>query len=193
MEWFCFGIDPVIDLLDRILTGILIVSLPVFGPSLPPPAPIIQKYTVQGYCYDLKPAITSIHEFILVEQSIALFEKSSGCKLHRDPASNKCKFLPLGRWRGVLTQENIPVNFFTLSDHLEMLGQELGLGLFNIELRAKSYQINTFLETACKPKFRHSLYHKILYRQEVRLQESGLVKVEVPPYFSGDFFPQLDG
>ena len=53
MEWFCFGIDPVIDLLDRILTGILIVSLPVFGPSLPPPAPIIQKYTVQGYCYDL--------------------------------------------------------------------------------------------------------------------------------------------
>jgi hypothetical protein len=124
MEWFCFGIDPVIDLLDRILTGILIVSLPVFGPSLPPPAPIIQNYTVQGYCYDLKPAITSIHEFILVEQSIALFEKSSGCKLHRDPASNKCKFLPLGRWRGVLTQEDIPVHFFTLSDHLDMLGQE---------------------------------------------------------------------
>ena len=134
-----------------------------------------------------------MHVFILVEQSIALFEKSSDCKLHRDPASNKCKFLPLGRWRGVLTQEDIPVHFFTLSDHLDMLGQEWGLGLFNIEIRAKSYLINTFLETACKPKFHHSLYHKILYRQEVRLQESGLVKVEVPPYFSGDFFPQLDG
>ena len=50
MEWFCFAIDPVIDLLDRILTGLPILSLPVFGPSLPPPAslpaPIIQKYTV---------------------------------------------------------------------------------------------------------------------------------------------------
>ena len=69
MEWFCFGIDPVIDLLDRILTGMLIVSLPVFGPSLPPPAPIIQKYTVQGYCYDLKPAITSIQQQVQVPPS----------------------------------------------------------------------------------------------------------------------------
>ena len=50
MEWICFAIDPVIDLLDMILTGIPILSLPVFDPSLPPPAslpaPIIQKYTV---------------------------------------------------------------------------------------------------------------------------------------------------
>ena len=66
-----------------------------------------------------------MHEFILVEQSITLFEQSSGCKLHRDPTSDKCKFLPLGRWRGVLTQEDIPVNFFTLSDHLDMLGLTL--------------------------------------------------------------------
>ena len=52
MEWFCLGIDPVIDLLDRILTGIPIVSLPVLGSALPPPAsppaPIVLKYTVLG-------------------------------------------------------------------------------------------------------------------------------------------------
>ena len=32
-------------------------------------APIIQKYTVQGYCYDLKPAITSIQQQVQVPPS----------------------------------------------------------------------------------------------------------------------------
>ena len=45
--------------------------------------------------------------------------------MHRDPLSNKCKFLPLGRWRGSLTQEDIPCPFFLLSDHLDMLGATL--------------------------------------------------------------------
>ena len=69
--------------------------------------------------------------------------------------------------------------------------QKGGLGLFNVEIRAKSYLINTFLETSCKPKFRHSLYHELLYKQEVNLQDSGPFKLVVPPYFSGDFFPAI--
>ena len=33
------------------------------------------------------------------DKSCKLFELSSGCKLHRNPASNKCKFLALGMWK----------------------------------------------------------------------------------------------
>ena len=60
---------------------------------------------------DVKPAITSINEFLLVDQASLLFEKSSGCELHRDPSSGKVKFLPIGKWRGKLKQNYIPGQF----------------------------------------------------------------------------------
>ena len=78
-----------------------------------------------AYCDDIKPSITSMAEFITVDTACSLFERSSGCKLHRNPASGKCKFLALGRWRGVLEQEDIPLNYMVLSDSLEMVGVEL--------------------------------------------------------------------
>ena len=37
----------------------------------------------------------------------------------------KCKFLTLGRWRNTLQQADIPVNYMTLSDHLDMVGVTL--------------------------------------------------------------------
>ena len=64
-------------------------------------------------------------EFGLVDRAMSLFEKASGCQLHRDPATKKCKFLPLARWKGTLRQEDIPCAYMSLSDHLEMLGVEL--------------------------------------------------------------------
>ena len=66
-----------------------------------------------------------MQEFTLVDRASSFFENSSGCKLHRDPTSGKCKFLPLGRWRGVLTQEDIPCAYMVMSDHLDMVGVEL--------------------------------------------------------------------
>ena len=66
-----------------------------------------------------------MQEFTLVDRASSLFESSSGCRLHRDPKSGKCKFLPLGRWRGSLTQEDIPCPYMVLSDHLDMVGVEL--------------------------------------------------------------------
>ena len=129
MEWFTYGIDPVISYLEKRLRGILIHSLPVQGPLPHPPSPplpeVQQRYKLIAYCDDVKPAITSMQEFTLVDQAMTIFEKSSGCKLHRDPKAGKCKFLPLGRWRGTLTQEDLPCNFFSLSDHLDMLGVTL--------------------------------------------------------------------
>ena len=74
------------------------------------------RYKIIAFCDDLKPAITSNYEFLLVERVMTIFELSSGCKMHRTPGSTKCKFLPLGKWRNSLTQDMVPFDFFTLSD-----------------------------------------------------------------------------
>ena len=68
-----------------------------------------------------------MNEFSLVNEASALFEKASGCRLHRDPTSQKCKFLPLGKWRKTLQQEDLPrtCQYMILSDHLDMVGVQL--------------------------------------------------------------------
>ena len=132
MFFFAYGIDPLITYLERRLTGILICSLPVLGPvseesqSKPLP-PMEERYRVVSYADDLKPAITSMEEFLLVDRASALFEAASGCRLHRDPSSQKCKFLPLARWRRTLQQEDLPLacQYMLISDHLDMLGVQL--------------------------------------------------------------------
>ena len=100
MQLFSYGIDPLLCYLEKRLKGILITSLPVHGPVLPGLPPLLrreERYKVIGYADDVKPAITSMAEFTLVDRAMALFESASGCKLHRDPASKMYKFLPLAR------------------------------------------------------------------------------------------------
>ena len=128
LHFFSYGIDPLLTYLETRLRGILIASLPVSGPVLqgcPFPPVLEERYKVIGYADDVKPAITGMDEFILVDKAMALFEKASGCQLHRDPATKKCKFLPLARWRGTLQQEDIPCCYMSISDHLDMIGVEL--------------------------------------------------------------------
>ena len=132
MFFFAYGIDPLIMYLEKRLTGILITSLPQLGPvqehSRQQVLPRVEeRYKVVSYADDLKPAVTSMYEFILVDKASALFESASGCRLHRDPTSQKCKFLPLGRWRNSLEQEDLPAScqYMTLSDHLDMVGVQL--------------------------------------------------------------------
>jgi exonuclease III len=113
-------------------------GLPALPPPPPPPArrrpaaprsgglpPLETRYKIIGFCDDLKPSITNIYEFHLVERVITFFEMASGCLMHRSVESQKCKFLPLGRWRNSLEQDMIPFNFFTLSEHLDFLGVTL--------------------------------------------------------------------
>ena len=68
-----------------------------------------------------------MEEFILVNDASALFEAASGCKLHRDPISMKCKFLPLGKRRRQLQQTDLTAvgQYFVVSDHLDMVGVKL--------------------------------------------------------------------
>ena len=72
MHWFAYGIDPLIDYLDKRLKGILIHSVPIQGPTpagaAGPLPPLEERYKVVGYADDLKPAITSMQEFVLVDQ-----------------------------------------------------------------------------------------------------------------------------
>ena len=129
MEWFAFGIDPLLRYLERRLEGIPIVSIPVQGPAThteiwPLPA-LEERFKLMAYCDDVKPSISSMSEFFVVDKGCHLFEVSSGCKLHRDPSSGKCKFLALGRWRGLLEQEDIPLKYMVLTQTLDMVGVEL--------------------------------------------------------------------
>ena len=124
---FCYGIDPHLAWLDKRLRGIPIFQMPAPGPVLQAetfPLTISETYKLIGID-DVKPAITSMAEFSLVDQGSLLFEKASGCILHRDPTSGKIKFLPLGRWKGTLTIEDLPVKYIALSDHLDMVGVQL--------------------------------------------------------------------
>ena len=128
MGWFGLAIDPLLVYLENRLTGIPIVSLPTIGPCLENgvrPEPAMEKYKVRGYADDVKPAVTNMAEFELVDKAARLFENCSGCKLHRDPAMGKCKVLPLGRWRQTLQQEDIKFPYLRLSSSLSMVGVEL--------------------------------------------------------------------
>ena len=130
MFFFGVGIDPLLVYLDKRLAGIPITSLPVQGPTGRTSTsstlnPLQQLYKVVAYADDVKPAITTMQEFLLVDHACALLERASGVKLHRDPSAGKVKFLALGRWKGVLTQEDIPHQYIQLSNHLDFVGVEL--------------------------------------------------------------------
>ena len=62
-----------------------------------------------------------------VNMACSLLERAAGVKLHRDPATEKVKFLPLGRWHGTLKQEDLPkeCSYISISDHLNFVGIEL--------------------------------------------------------------------
>ena len=69
MDLFCFGIDPLLHRLNRILRGILVASLPVHGPTwegMSPLPKLEQRFKVMGYADDTKPAITTMEEFTTV-------------------------------------------------------------------------------------------------------------------------------
>ena len=76
MTWFAYGIGPLIHYIDKRLLGIPIYSLPVLGPSeenAAPLPPLEERYKVVGYADDLKPSISNLEEFHLVDSASDLF------------------------------------------------------------------------------------------------------------------------
>ena len=166
MGWFSVGIDPLLLYLERRLLGITICLLPSLGPFLSdgtPPEPVVEKYTVFGYADDVKPAVTTMAEFALVDHAVSLFERSSGNLLHRDPSTGKCKVLPLGRWRNSLQQEDIRYPHLKLTDSLSMVGVELTaswqttrkLNMDEVQSRVQkcvaSWKSGKFMPLVCRP------------------------------------------
>ena len=88
-------------------------------------SPIEKKTSIIGYVDDLNPVITKVEEFEICNSYLILFERASGCKFHRDPASQKCKVTPLGDWKEWLNQETVPLPFLLVSDHLDILGVKI--------------------------------------------------------------------
>ena len=87
--WFGFAIDPLLEFLCKRLSGIPLITKPIYGPlnvnSKGKLDPIEGKFKLIGYCDDVKPAICKKSEFDLIERAVSLFEKASSCQLHRDP------------------------------------------------------------------------------------------------------------
>ena len=105
MFFFAYGIDPLITFLEKRLTGILITSIPVQGPSPEQSGPLSyleERYRVISYADDLKPAVTSTEEILLVDKASAMFEAAS-CIVTRPHRNASCCHLVNGRKVGQRT------------------------------------------------------------------------------------------
>ena len=63
-----------------------------------------------------------------------------------------------------------------------------GLGLHHVKIKAMSSLIRTFMETAVHPSFLHSLYHTILFKTYVLLDDSISSPPPMPPFYNESFF-----
>ena len=121
---FTFGIDPVLDQLEKNLSGQRYHKMATAGPTHPilGPPPIIEtRLKVAGFVDDLKCILRSQDEFRFLDHIISLFESSSGSRLHRNPETKKCQLLALGRWSG-WKKANSPLNYMKVTEELNILG-----------------------------------------------------------------------
>ena len=65
-----------------------------------------------------------------------------------------------------------------------------GLGLHHVKTKALAGLIRSFLETACMPQFRQSLYHQLLFRYYV-LEDRLIHDPGLPPFYSREFFDTI--
>ena len=89
-------------------------------------------------------------------------------------------------------------NRFLFCDQLEKPGpiatyrsrNNGGLGLHNVEIKAKALLIKCFLETAANPRFQHSLFHEAIFSFYV-LGNRDFKDPKLPPYFSKDMMNEI--
>ena len=92
---------------------------------------------------------------------------------------------------------NKTIKAFLYADMIESPGEltlhrdieDGGLGMIHIQTRARAALMTTFLQTAIGKKFTRNHYHNCLYQYYVL--EERIARPEIPPNFTGDFFPTL--
>ena len=92
---------------------------------------------------------------------------------------------------------NKTIKAFLYADMIESPGEltlhrdieDGGLGMIHIQTRARAALMTTFLQTAIGRKFTRNHYHNCLYQYYVL--EERIARPEIPPNFTGDFFPTL--
>ena len=60
----------------------------------------------------------------MIDKAVSNIEKASGCQLHRDITTLKCKILLLGKWK-IWDKKNIPLLYLNKSEFLDILGVKL--------------------------------------------------------------------
>ena len=68
--------------------------------------------------------------------------------------------------------------------------KEGGLGLLNVQYKALSLLIRSFLETALLPSFKQNEYHVALFKWYVE-DRRDLVQPAQPPYYDDSFFATI--
>ena len=106
------------------MSSVLILGPALEGENFPLPNKE-ERFKAMAFCDDVKPAICNVEEFNIADRGASLFEQAVGTRLHRDPLSQKCKFLPLRKWRRTLRQEDIPTPYMCITDMLDMVGVQL--------------------------------------------------------------------
>ena len=76
MFWFSVGIDPLLIFLEKRLCGISVFSMPLHGPAPEgdpsSPSELKEVYKLVAYADDVKPSITSMKEFFLVDKGCTM-------------------------------------------------------------------------------------------------------------------------
>ena len=98
-----YASDPLLIKLDKVLKGLVYFKHPTCGPHHPlfwVPKPVEEKLTLLGFVDDVKGIVTRINEFNILDQTLDIFERATGSKLHRstDPKTQKCSLLALRKW-----------------------------------------------------------------------------------------------
>ena len=128
MEIFVVGVNPLLQLLEHKLKGVCLYSAPLQGPvkeNEPPLTPLRKTERIIGFVDDACPVVTTREEFFIVDSCLKFFELSSGCKFHRNPTTQKCKITLFGSWKRRFKQDNIPLQFLQITDHLEISSVKL--------------------------------------------------------------------
>lgn len=199
-----YSVDPLLIYLHKRLQGIMYHKLHTAGPRHPklgPAAPVEARLRVLGFVDDVKCALVSAQEFVMLDAAVRHFELASGSMLHRDPTTKKCQLLTLGKWSH-WNQSQSPLGYLAIVEELNFLGVKLARSsaksrvLNGEELtdRVKntiaSYKAGRHMPLVCRPHVVNTyVMSKITYRSAVlnlRMSDTQKIQSAVKQWLTQD-------